>query len=454
MHCPSTITRCSICSLTHHFKACPTPQSPHCILCDGNHIAIAQNCPVRKIAITNLVQSQNKAPPPSNDTNNFPAILSNSSNTATFTQTTPALEKERTTQQRQETSYASITTTNNTTQNSTLSTQPIPPKQPSPVLYPYPPPLTQNSQQEHSNCNNNILNEWEIKLSIWKSFADKWAKDDHELYLEIMNEFLDQMGLSMLKMPDITAIRKRMQQRTQNKPEFHLSPISQPPPSPIPLRQFTSPINSQTTVMSPLYLNTSRSNNTNSETTLHNSEISDPNTPTEPQESQTLYEAPESVSQTNSIVESRVYYNENENEDSLSEEEDIEIVEETVIGERTIVEEAEPETDNTSTPNTSHTTQSSHSGDTSETTSNESTPPTSPNLINNNATPRNQTSKPKRTPTDRRETRASKKGKKRKNKTPSPRSTINFRLLNTQLSPEEEHNTSGTNPQNKQQSKQ
>ena len=172
---------CSICAEEHNFRDCSNKNNKtklKCANCGGKHIAIAKSCPKRKEKInekenekqqTNL-QNQQQQKQPSNplSLDNFPAL-----NTVNIPSAQPP-------QQNTVMAWANTNNQNNNT-NTTHSQQQQP-----------------ISTTQSCNIDEYKKHEWEIKLSIAKSCAEMAAKGNASRFLEIMNSFLKDIGLSLL----------------------------------------------------------------------------------------------------------------------------------------------------------------------------------------------------------------------------------------------------------------
>ena len=87
--CKKQIPLCSVCGLEHHYKQCPTPDSPYCVNCNGNHHAVSVKCPIIRKKFSKIEKSQKehdtqeheKEAAPKNVPNNFPKMPKAKGNT-------------------------------------------------------------------------------------------------------------------------------------------------------------------------------------------------------------------------------------------------------------------------------------------------------------------------------------------------------------------------------------
>ena len=188
--CNSKEQYCSICSEQHNYKQCPyqgNKEKTKCKLCLGNHIAIAKSCPKRKEAIqalNNLKQQQlqndvqiNTIPSTSTRQQNeqFPSLRTRQPILNTPGEPNTGFWTQRKQQQQQQ-------------QNQSQHNQPQKTQQ------------SQQQQQQPPITDQYHAHEWEIKLSITKSYAEMASKGNPEKFLGIMNQFLINVGLSPLEL--------------------------------------------------------------------------------------------------------------------------------------------------------------------------------------------------------------------------------------------------------------
>ena len=155
--CSRDTPLCSIFSGEHHYKDCPDTSARKCINCKGAHIAISRQCLVRK----QTLKTQNVTPDD---------IVT----TQTTTNVDPTSDQQFPTLSR---AMPKSSASNNMT--STHSNQNN--------IIPSPRTSNQNNFKEH---------EWEMQLSIAKAYAEMQAKGNPEVFLNIMNKFLVNNGLS------------------------------------------------------------------------------------------------------------------------------------------------------------------------------------------------------------------------------------------------------------------
>ena len=210
---------CSICAEEHNFRDCSNKNNKtklKCVNCGGKHIAIAKSCPKRREKInekeneklqTNL-QNQQQQKQPSNplSQDNFPAL-----NSVNIPSSQPP-------QQNTVMAWANTNNQNNNT-NTTHSQQ----QQPIPTT----PSCNIDEYKKH---------EWEIKLSIAKSCAEMAAKGNASRFLEIMNSFLKDIGLSPLNIvlnphTENTSSNREQHSNSQSSPTIQLPSLT--PMSPL-----------------------------------------------------------------------------------------------------------------------------------------------------------------------------------------------------------------------------
>ena len=105
----------------------------------------------------------------------------------------------------------------------------VPMPHPQPLIFQYPPPPPPPSDTFQSH-------EWDIKLSIWKSLAEKLAPTDHYTYGKIMNEFLIQHNLSPINLDRIFQIAGHPIPSSTPTPTDNPVPVPSPiPDNPIPV---------------------------------------------------------------------------------------------------------------------------------------------------------------------------------------------------------------------------
>ena len=155
--CPRDTPLCSICSGEHHYKDCPDTSARKCINCKGAHIAISRLCPVRQQSL----KTQNATPEGSVITQTTTNVdLSSAQQFPTLSRPVPKSSDSN-----------NITSTNSNQIN----------------LAPSPRTCNHNNFKEH---------EWEIQLFIAKAYAEMEAKGNPAVFLNIMNKFLVNNGLS------------------------------------------------------------------------------------------------------------------------------------------------------------------------------------------------------------------------------------------------------------------
>ena len=270
--CKSETAFCSICAETHHFSKCPhkgNKEKTKCKNCNGNHIAIAKSCPKRKEAIQEnnsnahqKQQQQNQQSTTSHTTQQATAINNQ------FPQLTkrPLLQNNGQInhnfwQQRQQQQQPALQQ-----QNIQQQLQQVPQQSQTPLSQ-HQTPLPQQ-HQNHSNSNNNQStsnqfkeHEWEIKLSLTKAYAEivSLGKGDGEKYLQVVNNFLEDVGLTSLNIsinknnnpPTESQQASPPQSSTQSSPSLDLPPLT--PVSQ--LSQLLSPL-TRTDATTPIHINT------------------------------------------------------------------------------------------------------------------------------------------------------------------------------------------------------
>ena len=227
--CSQNTYSCSKCSGPHHYKQCPNPTRLKCILCDGNHNAISQTCPVRLAHIHNL-----KINP---STPSTPSTHSNSSHFPTLPKPGPIPQPFTS---KPSTSYSTAAKPSTSTFNpstipihipppsgssTTLPSPPPPPSNQIPPLIPPPPGYTDRTLH-FQFPNQDKPKEWEVKLSIMKTFAEMVAKNEGDplIFFEIMNEYVENLGFPPMPIPSC------IQHRFNKLPPSNKSVNTSPPP--------------------------------------------------------------------------------------------------------------------------------------------------------------------------------------------------------------------------------
>ena len=222
--CKAPLPTCSICSGSHNYKQCPDKTKILCCVCGAPHTAISPKCPSRKVAIQKLKDSNKKPKQNVNPSGNNPPNNSNppghSSNPSEFPSlpnskpnawTSSVLNNDA--QVSQGFIPASIPDNQNNTQPPPSFTTPLYQPHSSQIhlnpqvsSHPQPPYINLNNQVPTNpvpSTSNNIKDhEWQIRLDIWKTLADKIAGDDHIKYTNIMNSFLIQYELEPITLPE------------------------------------------------------------------------------------------------------------------------------------------------------------------------------------------------------------------------------------------------------------
>jgi len=184
-NCSATVAICSFCSVSgHNYKSC-IATSPKCALCKGNHNAVSPLCPKRKEQIK-IIQATNNAR--TNASLNHQLINGPISNQPV---TSPPLFDQNAfpSLRNKQTRPSSVPQVNN--------------------------PLLQQ-QQQHGNLNNNkaSLNppmaDFEVRLSVYKSMAEKLASDNNDLFIALMNDFLIQHGFSPIDTGRMNRIKNNL----------------------------------------------------------------------------------------------------------------------------------------------------------------------------------------------------------------------------------------------------
>ena len=272
--CKSKAQLCSICSLEHHFQQCPTPHSPKCLLCSGMHLAVAPSCPVRKQFIANLNAPKppplpNQSNPPPNVTVNFPPLRPSASSAApsatkpsNFAQAAatsmPNSDSVQPSSGPQPAQLASdpnkiqinqiplASPTANTVNSITV--QPIPPPpgfQPTlPTLQPPQGFSALNSapqslpQPSSTALVPSELNIFDLRTTIWTTFAEMTADNDPIIYMALMNEYLHEIKANPLPAPNSDRLRQTLIDFRNALANTNVSPET---PIPSPLQSFNPP---------------------------------------------------------------------------------------------------------------------------------------------------------------------------------------------------------------------
>ena len=239
--CKKTVPTCSICAGNHNYRECNDRSNIKCVNRNEAHIAISPQCKVRQNKIRQLRQTQkatsednnaSSAPqektetPNPNNERQFPG-LPNSKPQPNVWENKTKKRNAALDHQDMNTVSKDITqdpeTSNHAQENYIPTSQHLNsaptlnhPTSTDPNIHHYPPQSTNNNlliNQGSYYPNNQTLgssikeHEWEIKLQIFQSLADRIAGENHYVYLQIMNAFLTQNGLDPILMPDLSCIQ-------------------------------------------------------------------------------------------------------------------------------------------------------------------------------------------------------------------------------------------------------
>ena len=199
--CQATASLCSICAGTHNYRECNNKNNVRCANCGNAHKAISPMCPQRKEAINKMKNTSNQASTeshqPSTSTAPQPTTFpqpSTSTATSDHHNAFPAMPTSRPNAWTAPVLIPSATPASNITAAPVLSSnaQEMPPLPQQSVTHKATPQNSHNNIKEH---------EWQIKLEIWKTIAEKIAGDDYIKYTEIMNSFITPYNIDPIVLP-------------------------------------------------------------------------------------------------------------------------------------------------------------------------------------------------------------------------------------------------------------
>jgi len=206
--CNAKEASCSICAGAHHFKECKDDINVKCINCEGKHLAIFLGCPKRKEYAKLLEDNKNKrdsakaviapndtAKPNINTYLNAPAHNTNAWVNNVNNGEFPLLPNV---------TQPALSNSHDEPKNNTHDHHGHSKSTPQPQLNSFVTPkhVTTDNNNKNNNYNDSNLfktHAWEIKLSIVKTYAEMKAQGDPEIFLEVMNNFLGNHGLSPIK---------------------------------------------------------------------------------------------------------------------------------------------------------------------------------------------------------------------------------------------------------------
>ena len=184
--CGQETQLCSICGGEHHFRRCPTPNSPTCLNCSGPHIAVSRGCPAY---ISKMNEALN--------------LRSASSNNANAINNLPNIENTR--------EFPSL---------------PAPQNLPTAVT-----PTTQQSNAWNRSCDCNLqtthtlqvqpqpitpekILENDLKTKAIDSFAKMKSEENADIYMHIINKFLEANDMSPIVVPNLDNLNNSIPEGT------------------------------------------------------------------------------------------------------------------------------------------------------------------------------------------------------------------------------------------------